>query len=90
MRDDDVVRTLSGAGPARARVEAAVLAAVAGGGGGCRSGGLTASVAEYLGVALTPALVLRVRTALGLLIVSGAVDERAGRLFPGRRARRAG
>lgn len=89
MDDRDVVRPLSGAGPARARVEAAVLAAVAGS-GGCRSGALASAVAEHLGVPVTPALVLRVRSALGLLIVAGAVDERAGRLFPGARARRAG
>ncbi|MEQ8832956.1 MAG: hypothetical protein RIB67_00765 [Miltoncostaeaceae bacterium] len=89
MRDGDVVRPLSGAGPARARIEAAVLAAVAGA-GGCRAGGLTEAVSEHLGVPLTPVLVLRVRSALGLLIVAGAIDERGGRLHPGQRARRAG
>lgn len=78
---DGMLRVLDGDGePARVRVRAAVLAAVARP-GGCAPAALADRVAANLGRPVTQELRRRVDGALGLLIVRGAVDEMGGLLF---------
>jgi hypothetical protein len=72
------VTSLEGRGPAGVRVRAAVLAAVAAP-GGCPAGALHARVASLLGRG-EEASGRDVESALGLLLVTGAVDEVGGRL----------
>ncbi len=87
--DDEVVRMLAGRSePARVRVRAAVLAAVAAP-GGCPPAHLAGRVAANLGRPLTQDLRRAVDGSLGLLIVRGAVDELGGALFLGSGARAA-
>jgi hypothetical protein len=82
------VTSLEGRAPALARVRAAVLAAAAAP-GGCPAGALHARVAQLLG--RTEGEIGReVESALGLLIVTGAVDEIGGRLVPALGARAVG
>jgi hypothetical protein len=75
----DRVSPLEGRAPAAARVRAAVLAAVAAP-GGCAVGALHPRAASLLGVAEGPRFRRAVEDALGLLVVTGAVDEVGGRL----------
>lgn len=84
----DRVRLLEGRGPAVTRVRAAVLAAVAAP-GGCAVAALHDRVAALLGVARDARLGRDVEGALGLLVVTGAVDEVGGRLVLTLRARAA-
>ncbi|HMM48722.1 MAG TPA: hypothetical protein PKE32_03805 [Miltoncostaeaceae bacterium] len=70
--DDDRV-------PAAVRVRAAVLAAAAAP-GGCPSVALQGRVCDLLGVTVSPPVNAAIQAALGVLIVTGAVDERDGRL----------
>jgi hypothetical protein len=82
------VTSLEGRAPALARVRAAVLAAAAAP-GGCPAGALHARVVQLLG--RTEGEIGReVESALGLLIVTGAVDEIGGRLVPALGARAVG
>jgi hypothetical protein len=64
-----------------------VLAAAA---SGCRVRDLESCVAGHLGVPAGRGLRRRVEAALGLLIVTGRVDEAGGRLTLGRELRRVG
>lgn len=72
------VTSLEGRGPAAVRVRAAVLAAVAAA-GGCPVGALHARVASLLGRG-EAASGRDVESALGLLLVTGVVDEVGGRI----------
>jgi len=83
-----VGRVDGSAPPAAARVRAAVLAAAAMP-GGCPVAGVEAAVAAHLGLAPGPRLRRRVERALGLLVVTGWVDEAGGRLVAAAGARRA-
>jgi hypothetical protein len=78
-RGDGGASPLEGRGPAMVRVRAAVLAAVAVP-GGCPAGWLTAAVARRLAVADDAGLRRRVEGALGLLMVTGHVEDTESRL----------
>lgn len=77
-RDGSVVR-LTPHEPAMTRVRAAVLAAVAAP-GGCSRDDLMSAVCAALAVDSDQALARRIERALGLLFVTGHVDELGGRL----------